>query len=188
MKKIVLPAAALLIASSLSAFTDQEIKTEAKTAIMKMAKTLKVNMKSHMKSGGPLEAVDFCSQQAGNIENGINKSYPDGVSVKRISLKYRNSKNAPSHDEREVLLELQRKIDSGKKLPPLFIEKLSNNRYKVYKPIYLNKVCLNCHGDKKSLNKAAYQKIEATYPLDKAIGYKEGDLRGAFVAEIVKIR
>lgn len=186
MKKIILPAVALFIASSLSAYTDQEIKSEAKTAIMKMAKTLKVNMKSHMKSGGPLEAVDFCSQQAGNIENSINKSYQNGISVKRISLKYRNAKNAPTQDEKEVLQELQRKIDSGKKLPPLFIERVSNNHYKVYKPIYLNKVCLNCHGDVSSLNKAVYKKIEASYPHDKATGYKEGDLRGAFVAEIIK--
>lgn len=186
MRKTILSVSALLLASTLSAYTDQEIKSEAKTAIMKMAKTLKVNMKSHMKSGGPVAAVDFCSQQAGNIENSINKSYTNGISVKRISLQYRNSKNAPSADEKEVLQELQRKINTGKKLPPLFIEKLSNNHYKVYKPIFLNKVCLNCHGDSKTLNKAAYKKIKATYPHDKAIGYKAGDLRGAFVAEIIK--
>lgn len=41
------------------------------------------------------------------------------------------------------------------------------------------KLCLGCHG--KSIDPEVKAKIEELYPQDKAIGFSEGDLRGAFV-------
>jgi len=50
----------------------------------------------------------------------------------------------------------------------------------------MGKACVKCHGDVKKMNKEAYGIILKRYPDDKAIGYKEGDFRGAFIAEIIK--
>lgn len=186
MKKIVL-STILLSASLLSATTLDEIKIEGKTAIMQMGKTLKQNMKTNMKSGGPLQASKFCTQEAAHIEDKINASYANGVSVKRVSLKYRNPKNAPTADEKAVLQEIQKNYNNKKAIPKLIVKQLSEHRYKVYKPIFLNKaVCLACHGNTQARNEKAYETIKAKYPHDKAINYKSGDLRGAFVAEIIK--
>jgi hypothetical protein len=42
-------------------------------------------------------------------------------------------------------------------------------------------MCLACHGDpQKDIQPAVLQTISKLYPDDKAIGYKEGDLRGAW--------
>ncbi len=188
MKKVLLSTTILLTTFSLlNATTDKEIKKEAKSAIMKMGKALKSNMKKSMKSGGALQAAKFCLEKASEISKNINSSYPKGISVKRISLKYRNPKNRPSEDEAKVLEQIQNDVNAKKTIPKMIVKKIGKNSYKVYKPIFMDKaVCMSCHGDAKTRNAEAYKLIKEKYPQDKAIGYKRGDFRGAFVATIIK--
>lgn len=40
--------------------------------------------------------------------------------------------------------------------------------------------CLNCHGKKEKLSPAVLKVLKVKYPEDKAFGYRNGDLRGAF--------
>jgi len=186
MKKAII-LSAILSVSLLNATTNKEIKIEAKAAIMKMGKTLKANMKKNMKKGGALQAAKFCSNKATDIEKDINTKYKKGISVKRISLKYRNPDNAPVDDEKIILEQIQRDFNNGKKIPKMIVKQISKNEYKVYKPIFLEKkVCLKCHGDIQHRNKKAYKIIKSKYQNDKAIDYKAGDFRGAFVAKIIK--
>ena len=187
MKKVILSVVLLSSASLVSANDNNEIKQEAKSAIMKMAKALKTNMKKNMKAGGVKQAATFCLKNATKIENEVNSSYPKGISVKRISLKYRNPANKPSEDEEKVLKQIQSEYEAKKEIPKMIVKEVSKNSYKVYKPIFINKgVCLLCHGDDKSRDKEAYKLIKQKYPKDKAIDYKMGDFRGAFVVDIVK--
>ena len=186
MKKTLL-AIILLSSMLLNANTNKEIKLQAKQAFMKMGKTLQSNMKKNMKKGGPIKAANFCSQEAVNIEHKVNANYPKWIRVKRISLKYRNPNNAPSDDEAKVLKEIQDKVDNHQKVPKMIVKKISQHTYKVYKPLFIGKkVCLKCHGMKDIRDQKAYKIIKETYPQDKAINYKKGDFRGAFVAEITK--
>ena len=186
MKKIIL-SIALLSVTLLNATTNEEIKMEAKAAVMKMGKSLQSHMKKNMKKGGPVQASIFCSQKATSIEKEINASYKEGISVKRISLKYRNQDNAPSIDEKIMLEKIQKDHNNHKKIPQMIIKQISDNTYKVYKPIFLKKnVCLKCHGNSKNRDKKAYKIIKEKYPHDKAINYKAGDFRGAFVVKIIK--
>ncbi len=188
MKKIILSTVVVVMSATfLSATTNKEIKQEAKAAIMKMGKTLKMHMKQNMKAGGPVQAATFCSDKARGIAKEVNAGYEKGVSVKRISLKYRNPADKPTADEAKVLQELHTAFDTKKSLPKMLVKEVGKNHYKVYKPIFINKgVCLTCHGAGDVRDEKAYKLIKAKYPNDKAIGYKKGDLRGAFVVDIVK--
>ena len=187
MKRIVLPIMLLTSASFLSAATNQEIEQEAKSAVMKMGAALKSNMKQNMKAGGPVQAAAFCLEEATGIAKKVNESYPKGISVKRISLKYRNPSDKPTADEAKVLEEIQSSVNVHKTVPKMIVKELNKNSYKVYKPIFIDKgVCLTCHGDAQTRDTEAYKRIKAKYPHDKAIGYKQGDFRGAFVVTIVK--
>ncbi len=47
------------------------------------------------------------------------------------------------------------------------------------KAVPTGKVCLSCHGE--TVAPEVEQKLAELYPDDKARGYKEGDIRGAFV-------
>ena len=187
MKRVVLPMMLLASASLLSAATNKEIKQEAKAAIMKMGGALKSHMKQNMKAGGPVQAAGFCLEEATGIAKKVNSSYPKGVSVKRVSLKYRNPANKPTADEAKVLEAIQSDVNAHKTVPKMIVKKLTSNTYKVYKPIFINKgVCLKCHGDVQTRDPKAYKLIQAKYPHDKAVGYEKGNFRGAFVVKILK--
>lgn len=184
MKKLHITAMMILSTSMLFAADESIIKTGQKSAGL-LLKTLGGNMKAHMKAGGPMDALDFCSNEAYTLTESVNKKLEKGVSVKRISSKFRNPLNTPSADEQLVLDELQTLQDKGEKLPPYIIKQTGETSYKFYKPLTMNKpVCLQCHGDVQ--NGALKKEIAQRYPDDKAMGYKLNDLRGAVVVTITK--
>ncbi|MBL1244137.1 MAG: DUF3365 domain-containing protein [Sulfurimonas sp.] len=149
-----------------------------------LIKTLAQNMQKKMKSGGTLHALDFCSNQAYSLTQEVNQKLR-GVSVKRVSVKYRSPDNIPSQKERAILESLQSLKNSNVILPKYVIQKVDTNTYKYYKPLIINKkACLKCHGDIK--NVALKHEIANRYPLDSATGYKMGDLRGAIIVTIEK--
>ncbi|RUM63845.1 MAG: hypothetical protein DSZ04_03805 [Sulfurimonas sp.] len=150
-----------------------------------LIKTLGQNMKKSMKSGGVLHALDFCSNQAYTLTQEVNKKLPRGVSVKRVSVKYRSQQNIPSQKERTILESLQSLKVSNVILPNYVLQKIDKNTYKYYKPLIINKIaCLKCHGDIKNIE--LKHEIAKRYPLDSATGYKIGDLRGAIIVTIEK--
>jgi hypothetical protein len=56
-----------------------------------------------------------------------------------------------------------------------------------YYPILTGKMCLQCHGIKnEDINPETSSILKKLYPNDKAIGYKENDLRGLFKIEMNK--
>jgi len=167
---------------------DKELKEVVQTGQKSsklLLKTLGKNMKAHMKKGGPMDALSFCSNEAYSLTEKVNKQLPKGVRVKRISLKYRSPANQPQADEAKVLKAMEALKDANVILPKHFVEKAGEKVYKFYKPLLINKgVCLKCHGDVKDTE--LKRAIAERYPVDKAMGYKMGDLRGAIVVTIDK--
>ncbi len=101
-----------------------------------------------------------------------------GYKLKQTSLKLRNPANAPDEWEKKALEILQ--SSSGSKGVG-FGEILETNEGEIYryiKPIYAERACLDCHGEKDKVKPAIKQFLERKYPSDQAFGYKEGDLRG----------
>ncbi len=149
-----------------------------------LLKTLGGNMKKHMKAGGPADAFKFCSGHARELTDEVNGKLEPGVSVKRITLKPRNPLNEAKGDEREVLEALETLNKNGVRLPKHLVQKTADG-YKYYKPLKIGKkVCLKCHGT--NIDPKLDEQIRKTYKMDKARGYKMGDLRGAVVVEIKK--
>jgi hypothetical protein len=138
-----------------------------------------------MKKGGVMDALDFCSNEAFSLTQEVNKGLESGVSVKRISIKYRSPANEPKADELAVLEEFKT-LKAQNALPANIVKKIDEKTFKYYKPLVIEKeACLKCHGkidEGSDLKKA----IEAKYPADKATEYKMGDLRGAVVVTITK--
>ena len=183
--------ASLLLASTQGMHPKQHNKNPHHKSIIQTAqqssklllKTLGSNMKKNMKAGGPMKALDFCSKEAYTLTEKVNKELPEGVSVKRISLKERNPANQPQKDEAAVLEALAQLKSVHVNLPKHIVQKVDAHTYKVYKPLIINKkVCLKCHGNVQ--NKKLKTEIEKRYPNDKAMHYKMGDLRGAIVTTI----
>jgi len=161
----------------------QEVLKLGKQGSSLLGKTLGKNMKAHMKKGGPMDALNFCSTEAFDLTEGTSKKLPSGVKVKRISTNNRSVVNAPLENEGVILESLEKLQKSGVILPEYVVEKVNDKTFKYYKPIMIdNAVCLKCHGD---LQEGAMKKaIQERYPDDKALGYKMNDLRGAVVVTI----
>lgn len=137
-------------------------------------------LKAQMQSGGAVSALRFCSLNALPLTDQVAKETK--TSIKRVSLNSRNPYNAPTKEEAAILNEWDSLVKNSQPLPANKLVKGANGSFMYYKPIVINnEACLKCHGNVEGeLAKA----IKASYPEDKAIGYKMGDLRGMIAVEI----
>jgi hypothetical protein len=162
------------------------VKAVGQKASATLLQALGGNLKKHLKAGGPMAAFGFCSDNAYTLTEEVDRSLGDDVSVKRISLKYRNPANAPQGSEKAILESLQTLKANAVVLPKAVVEVVGDGTYKYYKPLLISKeACLKCHGDLGKTSELA-KAIGARYPEDKATGYKMNDLRGAIVVTVKK--
>ena len=159
---------------------EQERAAKSKAVVHEFAGKLKGELKSALKNGGPLNAIQVCNNVAPSIAKELSSKY--GWEIARTSLKTRNSNNAPDAWETKVLNDFEQRKANGEKVKEIaYSEVVEENGTKVFrfmKAIPTSKECLQCHGEKIDPQVAA--KLDELYPNDQARGYKKGDLRGAF--------
>ena len=180
MNKIAIPLCLLLAAGSATAGKSSD-REKAMAATAAFGKALKAELLAAMQSGGPIAAIGVCNEMAPGIAEAI--SLEQGVQVSRVSLKNRNPGNAPNEWQESVLLDFEERVDSGEDAGGLSWQETAEvdggQEYRFMKAIPTGSVCLACHGA--TLAPEVAEKISALYPEDKATGFSEGDLRGAFV-------
>jgi hypothetical protein len=142
--------------------------------------TLKKELQAAMQEGGPVNAVSVCNLTAPAIAS--TYSIRNGWDVGRTSLKARNPGNAPDAWERAVLVSFEERKRAGEDPAMMeFYEVVSQDGSKelrYMKAIPTAPLCLACHGEQ--LDSIVKTRIETLYPQDQALGYKVGDIRGAF--------
>lgn len=164
-----------------------EVTAIGKKASSALLKKLGGNLKKNLKAGGPAKAFEFCSNNAYALTQEVDKSFGGDVSVKRVSIKYRNPSNRPEANEKAVLRALHLMNQNGVVPPREIVQDLGNGVYKYYKPLFVSKkACLYCHGDVQQKNPELYKSIKEIYPDDRATGFHMNDMRGAIVVEVHK--
>ncbi len=124
----------------------------------------------------PEEALEYCHANALKITDSLAKA--NGVVLKRTSYRLRNPKNKPTAQEEKVM-EIYRKQILKNLKPKPYMHYDEHGYPHVYIPIMVQQKCLMCHGDpNKDIPEVINQKLSELYPSDKAIFFKEGDLRG----------
>lgn len=158
----------------------QQRVQESKVVVKNFMQQLKGELQAAMKAGGPVNAVQVCNSQAPVIADQL--SAKQGWNVARTSLKTRNPSNAPDDWERQVLLEFEKRKAKGEDVKAMAYfevqEQAGAKQLRFMKAIPTAAVCLKCHGD--NIAPQVQSKIDSLYPEDKATGFKEGDIRGAF--------
>ncbi len=157
-------------------------KSIAAKAIGQLGQEMRKKLTDSLQKNGPAGAIDVCAKDAPIISARIDQE--QGVTIKRTSLKVRNPQNAPDSAEKE-LLETLESYRSTKGALPTGVTAFPNNQHRFYKAIVMEQACLKCHGDSTTITEQVRKEITATYPDDKALGYKEGDLRG-IISVLVK--
>jgi hypothetical protein len=123
---------------------------------------------------GPDQAIGVCKLQAPMIAARVGE---EDIRVGRTSHKLRNPVNQP-RPWMQPLLDtfLEDPLTAGPQ-----VVGLADDRVGYVEPIYVQAVCLMCHGDNIGPDVAAT--IDRLYPNDEARGFAEGEFRGLFWAE-----
>jgi hypothetical protein len=183
MKKAAVTVAILagLLVSPAMAGENEALVKESRALVKQFFGELKSNLVHSLKSGGPVEALGTCSIKA--IEVAGSHSERSGWTISRTSLKLRNPDNKPDRWEYYVLNRFNSRLAEGEKPMKMeYSEIVVMNGKRIFRYMKAiptaKKPCLACHGAK--LKPAIVEALSTLYPEDKATGYKEGQIRGAF--------
>jgi hypothetical protein len=184
MKRIVIAALAAAAAAAPAWADDTAERVDAsRAASAAFMETLKGELQSAMKAGGPVNAIEVCRTRAPAIAQEISRA--KDMRIARTSLKTRNPDNAPDAWEREVLEDFDARKRAGEdpaKLERHAVATADGRRvFRYMKAIPTAELCLTCHGQK--LDSKVSAALERLYPKDTATGFKVGDIRGAFTVE-----
>lgn len=151
---------------------------QAKAAVQALGGALKAELEAAVKTGGPVAALSVCRIKAPELAKAISDE--QGMAVKRVSLKNRNPVMGAANEwQTNVLNDFETRKAAGEDPANLAYAEVVDHEFRFMKAIPTASVCLGCHGT--NLSPALTAKLTELYPQDQAVGYKEGDLRGAFV-------
>ncbi|MBT8121841.1 MAG: DUF3365 domain-containing protein [Gammaproteobacteria bacterium] len=167
------------VQSAMGSDTEQAL-ADSRATVGEFMKTLKQELQAAMQAGGPVNAVSVCNLTAPGIAN--TYSAREGREVSRTSLRVRNPGNAPVAWQRAVLESFEQRKQAGEDVTTLeFHEVVTTDgvrELRYMKAIPTAKVCLACHGE--TVDSTVKARLEILYPNDQAMGYRVGDIRGAF--------
>jgi hypothetical protein len=153
----------------------------AQAAIAAFGGALKAELTSAMQAGGPLNAIEVCHSRAQPIAEGVSSD--SGMRLSRVSLRNRNPDNAPNAWQAAVLQDFENRLAAGERADALSWQEVAETggqrKFRLMKAIPTAGLCLACHGE--AIAPPVAEKIAELYPEDKATGFREGDIRGAFV-------
>ena len=172
-----------LVAITPAGYAADEYAAEV-TASREVAKefmqTLKKELRAGMEAGGPVNAISVCNLTAPGIANTYSARH--GWDVGRTSLKPRNPDNAPDTWERSVLESFEERKRAGEDPMKMEFHEVvredGTSKLRYMKAIPTAALCLACHGE--HVDSVTMTRIEKLYPHDQALGFKAGDIRGAF--------
>lgn len=167
------------VQSAMGSDTEQAL-AESRATVGEFMKTLKQELQAGMQAGGPVNAVSVCNLTAPGIAN--TYSAREGREVSRTSLRVRNPGNAPVAWQRAVLESFEQRKQAGEDVTALeFHEVVTTDgvrELRYMKAIPTAKLCLACHGE--TVDSTVGTRLRILYPDDQAMGYRVGDIRGAF--------
>jgi hypothetical protein len=174
----------ILLVLSFNSLADSPIpeneRLEARTMVKSLASQLQGTLKPAMKNGGAIEAIEVCYNLAGPLTDKV--SAESDWLVSRTALKVRNEANHADAWERQVLEKFEQRKAAGEDIKTMeyseWIVRDDRSVYRYMKAIPTGELCLKCHGS--NLDSAVLTSLKKSYPNDRAIGFNNGDIRGAF--------
>ncbi|TNE75086.1 MAG: DUF3365 domain-containing protein [Gammaproteobacteria bacterium] len=156
----------------------EQLVSDARSLVKTFAGSLKKELKAAIQNGGLTNGIGVCNTVAPHIAEANSN---DNWTISRTSLKPRNPDNAPTDWQEMQLLAMEKQpVKDGKPVEFWQVSDASGqSQFRYMSAIPTQKLCLGCHG--KSIDDGVKAKLAELYPEDKATGFSEGDLRGAFV-------
>ena len=178
----VLLASSVHVVPAIAADTGTDAHVAEANAIIKDFMTnLKGELQRALKEEGPVGAISVCNEAAPAVTRAVAAKH--GWEVGRTALRLRNQDNAPDEWERGVLEDFVAQREAGADPKALSVTKVVNRdgeailRYMKAIPL-AEKPCAVCHGT--NVDPDLRAEILEFYPEDEAVGFKPGEIRGAF--------
>lgn len=157
-----------------------DVKPAAERAVQgfgALAKTLQGRLGQAMGEGGPVQALWVCRVEAPKLTAAVARE--KDMALGRTSTRLRNPANEPRAWVRPYL---EKWAGRPAAEAPVEIVDLGQGRVGVISPIAAGALCLTCHGT--NLSSPLRSALKEAYPRDQATGFRAGDLRGVFWAEL----
>lgn len=174
--------------SPLSAEEQQTIESVTNSSFKIVVPTMMNLVKEKVQSVGPAGAVVFCNESVAGMGKKMTEKLATefkatyGISqfrFGRTSLKIRNPANKPDAVQEEILQAWQTQEQQGGKAE-MATRKSGDVLYGMLPIRIASPACLKCHGSEEARDAGAAEVIQARYPEDAAVGYKQDELRGGF--------
>lgn len=169
---------ALVLAATAAAASDPgDYRQASRDLIATFAGELKGELTAAMSESGPAGAVRVCRDIAPEIAARLSRQ--SGANVGRTSLRFRNPQNVPEPWQYPVLVRFEQAGAGAdpERLEQYEVEPAPDVAARYMKAIPVEPACLACHGKPAG---AVREALARAYPHDRATGYAEGDIRGAF--------
>ena len=187
---IIIPSLILFLSCKNSNVLTEESKAQyvkmGNTLAKQSFDTLRNSLQNAIAQEGLEHAVSYCNVNAMELTDTYSS---DSVMIRRTSLKFRNPENKPDSIEERILNFFASQKEIGivnDSLQPI-VEKDKSGTVHFYRPIILQPICVNCHGNKAEVAQIdLWKTIDRLYPTDLAYAYKPGDLRGIWHIKFIK--
>ena len=154
--------------------------SRADLIVVSMQGALLRELTKALEQGGPGLAINSCHIDVVGITQRI--AHQEGVAAGRTSDRLRSPLNAPRPWAARLVAanagRLAREVEG-------FAVDLGD-AVGVLRPIAHRPMCASCHGPADTLDPAVRVALRDRYPVDRAIGFKDGEIRGWFWVEMPK--
>jgi len=157
------------------AVSDEVVVAKAKAALGPLKGALREELGRALKTS-PEAAIDVCAKRAPELSGAASR---DGVVVGRSALKLRSPANAARPWLVPVMDRLSKKAGGSDAHE---VVALPDGRRGYAEAIWTAPPCTTCHGE--SVAPSVEAKLRERYPDDAARGFRAGDFRGVFWAEL----
>ena len=163
-----------------SAEQQAALVADARKASAALIQTLGGELKTALGEKGPEGAISVCKERAPQIAADVSKQF--NFETKRVSPKNRNPAGVPDAWEAEAQAGLEKRMAAGEKPETLdtwqIVGTPGGKQFRYAKALPVQPLCLTCHGDSATIPDGVKARLATEYPLDKAIGYRPGMVRG----------
>jgi hypothetical protein len=154
--------------------------SRADLIVVSMQDALRRELTNALDQGGPAFAIQSCHIDVIGAIQRIERS--EGIAAGRTSDRLRSPTNAPRAWAAPLVKanagRLARDVDG-------FAVDLGNG-VGVLRPIAERPMCAPCHGPAEKIGPAVSAALKDRYPVDRAVGFTEGEIRGWFWVEVPK--
>ncbi len=158
---------------------EQELVARSSALADQFQADLKQELSTSLAKGGPVAAISVCQSAAPAIAQSLSQE--GGAQVRRVARRNRNPGGALPDDLERLYSQLEE--SPMKEGAPRAVHTMQGDRFTYMRAIPMQEQpCAACHGTE--LDPAIEAAIARAYPMDRAIGFEPGELRGAFVIQL----